>query len=105
MIENELQPWLVLLDGGTQVAMWQLEQPAAAALALFSDRTKASAYSERLGNASYELIQPARVKLVRVMMECYQQQLRYAVLDPDGASAHRIFSLRDILKAARIELA
>lgn len=101
MMEHEIQPWLVLVDD--QVAFWQLSEPPAAALALFSDEVQASAYVRGLNTANCQVRQPTRRELLALMISCYQQQVLYAVLDPNAQTARRIFQLRDVLKAAQTE--
>ena len=99
MMEHEIEPWLVLVDD--QVAFWQLSEPPAAALALFSGEVQANAYMRGLNSANCQVRQPSRRELLALMISCYQQQVLYAVLDPNAQSARRIFQLRDVLKAAR----
>ncbi len=100
MNEHELQPWVVTIDG-SQVALWQLSQPAAVALALFSDQAKADAYAHSLVGRSCNVIHPSQRELLGLMIQCFQQQIVYAVLDPTETQASRIFQLREVLKAAR----
>ncbi len=99
MMEHEIEPWLVVVDD--QVAFWQLSEPPAAALALFSDQAQAQAYVHGLNNPNCQVRQPSRRELLGLMISCYQQQVAYAVLDPNTTSARRIFQLREVLKAAR----
>lgn len=98
--EQEIDPWIVTIDGN-QLALWQLTDPPVPALAFFTDRTKAEQYAGRLTGSATEVLQPTRRELLGVMIKCYQQQIQYAVLDPDTQVARRIFKLRDVLKAAR----
>ncbi len=100
MIEHEIEPWLVLI-GDSQLAFWQLQTPEATALALFSDGDKAAEYLTGLSVPNCRAHQPTRRELLTVMIRCYEQQVRYAVLDPTQSSARRIFPLRDVLLAAR----
>lgn len=100
MIEHEIQPWIVAIEGN-QLALWQIDQPPAAALALFSDRDKAELYASQLATARRDVIQPSRRELLGLMIKCYQEQIQFAVLDPNTQSASRIFNLRDVLRAAR----
>ncbi len=100
MIEHEIEPWIVSLNGN-QIAMWQLNEPQAAALAFFSERSRAEEYARGLNAAESVVLQPSRRELLGLMIQCYQQQILYAVLDPDTQSARRIFKLREVLKAAK----
>lgn len=106
MPENELSPWVVVhgQDEARSLAMWRLADVDEPALALFSDSTRAEEYATTHIRGDWRVTQPARSALLGIMIECYQQQVRLAVLDPDEAGARRIFKLRDVLKAAREEL-
>lgn len=106
MNENELQPWIVVQgDADTRtLAMWRLSELGQPALALFSDAPHAEHYATAHISDHWEVSQPARAVLLRIMIECFQQQIELAVLDPDQDTARRIFKLRDVLKAARQEL-
>lgn len=100
MLEHEIEPWIVSINE-SQLALWQLSDPPAAALAFFSDQSRAEKYARGLEATHCQVLQPTRRELLGLMIQCYQQQILYAVLDPDSQSARRIFKLRDVLKAAR----
>lgn len=100
MIDQEIEPWIIAINKN-EIALWQLSDPPATALAFFSERVKAEEYAQRLFEATAEVLQPTRRDLLALMIRCYQQQILYAVLDPDAQVARRIFKLRDVLKAAR----
>ena len=106
MNENELQPWIVVLDGPAEqsLAMWRLAESDQPALALFTTAALAERYALQNANAAWSVQQPARPALLQIMIACFQQRVELAVLDPDQATARRIFNLRDVLRAAREEL-
>ena len=106
MNEHEIEPWIVVQepDSESQLAMWRLSDHDSPSLALFSSRAKAETYAFSHAGDSWQVTQPARNILLGIMIECFQKQIEYAVLDPDGKSAKRIFKLREVLKAAREEL-
>lgn len=106
MNENELQPWLIVQGQGDarSLAMWRLSDLDQPALALFSDAARAERYATAHIAIHWEVSQPARAALLHIMIECFQQQIKLAVLDPDQETARRVFNLRDVLKAARDEL-
>ena len=105
MNENEIQPWVVVTagDAETTLAMWQIKETGQVALALFSTRALAEHYAARLCGSS-SIMMPARPALLSIMIECYRQGVAFAVLDPDQATARKIFDLADVLRAARDEL-
>lgn len=107
MNENELQPWVIVLGQADQqsLAMWRLSETDQPALALFSAAAHAEKYATDHIEQSWQVTQPARTTLLSIMIECYRQQVELAVLNPTEASAQRIFNLRDVLRAARQELA
>lgn len=107
MNDNELEPWVILL-GKTEdrtLAMWRLSETDQPALALFSTAGHAQRYAAAHSDQTWQVTQPARTALLGIMIECYRQQVELAVLNPTEASAERIFKLRDVLRAARQELA
>ena len=107
MNDNELQPWLIVLEeaGERSLAMWRLSETDQPALALFSTAAHAEKYAEAHIEQAWQATQPSRTALLSIMIDCYRQQVALAVLNPTTASAQRIFNLRDVLRAARQELA
>ena len=106
MNANELQPWIIVLDSPDQqsLAMWRLSESDQPALALFTSAAQAEGYAMANASDAWSVQQPARPALLRIMIECFRQHVELAVLDPDQATARRIFKLRDVLRAAREEL-
>lgn len=126
MNENELQPWIVVLGSPARnalaqnslaeqslaeqslaeqsLALWRLSETDQPALALFTSAAQAERYALVNASAAWSVQQPARSALLRIMIECFRQDVQLAVLDPDQATARRIFNLRDVLRAARDEL-
>jgi hypothetical protein len=107
MNENELEPWLIVLgdDQHGTLAMWRVSETEQPALALFSSAELAEGYANAHHSGAWHVTQPQRTALLRLMIECYQQQVTLAVLDPTQGTARSIFNLRDVLRAARQELA
>ncbi len=107
MMEHELEPWILLteLSGVTQPAFWQVSQGQAASLALFSTAERAQAYAAALVCDNFRVNQPSRVTLISLLVECYKQGIRIAVLDPDASAAKRVFDIQQILKAAKVSFA
>ena len=105
MIKNELQPWLVLIEGqsGTSLAMWRLTETGQPALALFTSETLADEYAGSIVR-TWSTVRPEPDILLSLMAECYQQGVALAVLDPDRATARKIYDLAEVLRAAREEL-
>ncbi len=92
---EELEPFVVYrLDGGQmRCAIWQLQQ-GPSALALFRTADSAVAYRQAAALGSeWSIFQPARNDLAAILKGCHDSGILYAVLDPDGASAKRIFPI------------
>jgi hypothetical protein len=106
MNEQEIQPWVVIVEsaGDRTLALWQLSETEQPALALFSSAVQAQKYAAEHSGNDWQVNQPERSALLAIMIQCFQQQIELAVLDPDGATAKRIFKLRDVLRAARDEM-
>lgn len=102
----ELDPWIVAIENseGSTAALWRLEQNQASTLAVFSSQETANRYILANIASSARAWQPSRHELVQVMIDCFRQGIRFAALDPDSASARRVFDLREVLSAAKREL-
>ena len=116
----ELDPWLAVQSHSANeigdIALWRIAaengdeetsqggQFQHEALALFSSREHASRYADQQLNRQYRLCQPDRVQLLRILIDSFQQGIEYAVLDPSNDAARQLFSLREVLKAAREQL-
>ena len=104
MIDNEIQPWIVLIEdesGALAPAIWQLSENERPALALFLTQEAAQRYADKNGDSSWSVKHPTQKSLIGVMLACFQKEVQLAVLNPDGNNAQLIFNLRDILSAAR----
>lgn len=114
----ELSPWAVVKNDGQaeeSLALWRISLPSTdrspamgtgeLALAIFSSRENADEYC-----SSNDLLERNRLvrfdehQTLRVLLNCYQQGIRYAALDPNSTMARQVFVLRDVLKAARQKL-
>ncbi len=116
--EAELNPWLILLDEGTQtrLALWRiadhgdesgLEKESAqenAALAIFSDVEQAKQYADKHCPPGARAIQFDESQLIRVMASSFQNGIRYAALNPAESTARQLFVLRDVLRSAKERL-
>lgn len=107
MNDNELEPWVIVLgdDDQRRLAMWRLAGTDQPALALFSAAAQAEQYAAAHLQRPWHVTQPPRTSLLKIMIECFRQQVELAVLNPTDTSAQSIFKLRDVLRAARQELA
>ncbi len=99
---DEIEPYIVYrLEGAhLQCALWQLQQ-GDKALALFLSGDSALAYTAAAELVGWQVLRPSRPALLELFQAHDQAGIRYAVLDPDGEKAKRIFDLRAILDAAR----
>ncbi len=85
-------------------ALWRVQSNDSIAVALFSVRDLAEAYAHANYSNQSQIIQPSRIELLRVLVECFRQGVRYAALDPSATQTRRIFELRQVLAAAKEEL-
>ncbi len=103
---SELEPWIVIqaTNQGSAPALWQLQSSAEIAVALFSDSQHAQDYAAEHITDVVDVVQPSRLDLLKMLIECYRQGVQVAVLDPNATTTSRLFVLRDVLRAARNEL-
>ncbi len=90
--------------------MWQLASPrpdeqAQLTLAIFSTEQKASDYAVNSCSSPWRVIQVARTQFLSLIVDCFRQGIRYATLNPGESTAQSVFVLRDVLLAAKRELA
>ncbi|MFO1062987.1 MAG: hypothetical protein U0892_03825 [Pirellulales bacterium] len=74
-------------------------------LAMFSSDTKAVLYAEQSCRSNWQIIRPERNALIQVLIDSYRAGITNAVLDPSDQGARSFFSLRDVLEAAKAQLA
>ncbi len=118
----ELEPWLVVLgeEDDASLALWQLEGIQSGAVidaerkehaerplsvAIFSDQPKAVDYAEKCCRVPARTIQVDQTRFLSLMVDCFRQGIRYATLNPGDQTAHSVFVLRDVLRAAKDQLA
>jgi hypothetical protein len=102
----ELEPWLILLgtEDNRSLALWRLESRQEDTLALFSDLRRAEAYAQCYCQPCSEVYRFDRNQFISVLVDCFRQGIRLATLDPSDSAARQVFSIRDVLKAARVRL-
>jgi len=100
-VSDEIQPYVVYRIDGEQMecALWQFKD-GQKALALFLSGDAATSYraSANLG-AEWKMFCPAKETLLKMLKECHEAGIGYAVLDPDLEKAKRIFNIQEILSA------
>ncbi len=99
---EELEPFVVyrLEADKMRCAIWQLDQ-GPSALALFHTADSAVAYRQAASlDGEWRIFQPARNDLAEILKACRDSGILHAVLNPDGRSAARIFSIDEVLRAA-----
>jgi hypothetical protein len=86
-------------------------------MAIFSSLERAEQYrsgvlSDRSDDASsdredkaWKSIQPTELELGQIMVAHYRAGVKWLVLDPSEQSAKRVFSMPEVLKALRTQLA
>jgi hypothetical protein len=115
----DLQPWLLVRTvSGSQieVSLWSIDQ-VGMSMAIFSSLERAEQYrsgvlSDRSDDASsdredkaWKSIQPTELELGQIMVAHYRAGVKWLVLDPSEQSAKRVFSMPEVLKALRTQLA
>lgn len=108
----ELDPWLVVLGSAAEssLAMWRLADEKLppdeqVTVAIFSTEQRANDYAEKCCDATFKVIQVDRTRFLSLMVDCFRQGIRYATLNPGDSTAQSLFVLRDVLSAAKRELA
>lgn len=107
----ELTPWIIITGEGEDaaVALWGINAPegggeAVESLAIFADGVDAKAYAQENCTQSWRTAQLDRPALLKLLVDCFRQGIKYATLNPESSSARRVFVIRDVLKAAKTEL-
>jgi hypothetical protein len=102
----ELEPWVLVLDEerSASLALWKIDQHQQDALAIFSSRQSAEEYARENYSISWRPQQLLRTSLIRVLASCFENEIRYAALNPSAVSSRQVFVIRDVLKAARESL-
>ncbi len=98
---DELSPYLIVrVNGGrAEFARWRV-QDGADALALFLTAENAEAYAKAaLSGPGWQVVRPPRTSVLEVLKACHAAGVTFAVLDPDGAKAKRVFPIGEILAA------
>jgi len=98
---DEIDPYIVCrTEGGQfQCALWALDQ-GQRALALFLTSEAATKYKLEAGlGEDWQIERPARDEIVRLIQQTVAAGIPYAVLDPDGQGAKRIFDLEQVLRS------
>ena len=72
-------------------------------LALFLTEHNAMEYSRQaLSGPGWQVVRPPRASVLEVLRECHRAGVAFAVLDPDGEKAKRVFPIGEILAAVGI---
>lgn len=98
---DEIDPYLVaqVADGTLRCGLWALED-GQRALALFLTPDSAERYRQAAGlDETWEIRRPSREEIVRLLRHTLEAGIPYAVLDPDGQSAKRLFDLEQVLRS------
>ena len=99
---DELHPHVLYHTDGAQArcATWRLEQ-GHEALALFTSADFAEAYRATADlDDTWQAFRPDQPALIAIFRNCQAGGILYAVLDPDGTQAKRIFDIPQILSGA-----
>jgi hypothetical protein len=97
---DEIFPHIVyrVSEGQAECALWKLAD-GPQAIALFLDADAAEVYRRQANlDDSWQVFQPDRPSLQRLLESTLQAGIPYAVLNPGGDDARRIFDLADVVK-------
>ncbi len=103
--EHEIEPHLLVRveDGQMRLAMWRLAE-GPHALALFLSEESATAYRETAElDGGWRVFQPQRRDLATLLGECLDNEVAFAVLEPNRQEAKRVFDIRRVLEAAGLD--
>lgn len=100
-VANELNPYLLVRvrDGRAEFARWRVQE-GQDALALFLTADNATAYAAAsLSGLGWQVVRPPQASVLEVLRACHAAGVTFAVLDPDGAKAKRVFPIGEVLLA------
>jgi hypothetical protein len=120
---QDLQPYFIFT--GSSPALWRIseqkslpnvmadasvlptETPASGtiAIAIFSREQVAKEYQTVHGLTSSRIVRPETIEAISILAACWEQGVRFAVLDPFHHSGKQLFDLREVLKRIRQDLA
>jgi hypothetical protein len=101
---TDLHPQLLYrVDGdAARFATWRLAE-GHEAVAIFSTTDTAKQYRTELSqSAGWNVIQPERDKLIKILNACRAAGILYAALDPLGGSAKTLFDIPRVLAAVDV---
>jgi len=97
---DEIFPHIVyrVSEDQAECALWRLAD-GPQAIALFLDAEAAQAYRLQAGlDESWQVFQPDRPSLQRLLESTLRAGIPYAVLNPSGEESRRIFDLAEVIK-------
>lgn len=100
-VADELSPYMLVRVRNDQAefARWRARE-GQDALALFLTENNATAYAKvALTGPGWQVVRPPRTSVLEVLRACYAAGIAFAVLDPDGEKAKRVFPIGEILAA------
>ena len=100
-VADELSPYLLVRvrNGQAEFARWRARE-GQDALAMFLTEDNATAYAKSaLSGTGWQIVRPPRTSVLEVLRACYAAGIVFAVLDPDGEKAKRVFPIGEILAA------
>ena len=101
-VADELSPYLLVrvTDGRVDFARWRVRE-GHDALVLFLNSESAMAYAKStLSGPGWQVVRPPRASILEIFRACHAAGVTFAVLDPDGEKAKRVFPIGEILAAA-----
>jgi hypothetical protein len=100
-VADELSPYLLVRVRNDQAefARWRVRE-GQDALAMFLTEAKATDYAmAALSGPGWQVVRPPRTSVLEVLRACHAAGVAFAVLDPDGEKAKRVFPIGEILLA------
>ena len=102
---DELSPYFLVRvrNGRADFARWRSAE-GHDALALFLSEEVAQRYSAAdVQETEWRIVRPQRLTVLEILRGCHDLGIRFAVLDPDGERAKRVFSIGEVLQAVAME--
>jgi hypothetical protein len=100
-VADELSPYLLVRvrNGQAEFARWRVRE-GQDALAMFLTEDNATTYAKSaLNGPGWQIVRPPRTSVLEVLRACHAAGIAFAVLDPDGEKAKRVFPIGEILAA------
>lgn len=100
-VADEISPYLIVRaqNGRAEFAQWRIKD-GANALAMFLTQENATNYVRTaITGTGWQIVRPPRASVLEVLQACHAAGVTFAVLDPEGEKAKRVFPIGEILQS------